>query len=757
MRSRTVIFVAAFGAGLATGLAHFQPGLVLIGSAAGCLALRRRDEVVVPAAMALGLLHGAWAERMAQRSCAALLPPGNIEVHIRLRGAASEGIVSGHPVALRCQGNVQLRWPAGQHRPAGSLVNVQGRWLPRRDFGGRASGLLVVRSVGIATGRGSLRARLDGLIAETNGRLFGPRAAIVDALVLGRRGGIPRELRDGFARSGLVHLLSISGFHVGLLAGWVVLLLRLLRIPRGAAGVAAAVTATGYVAFLGWPAPATRAAALAWLTSLAVIRQRRIQPTALLATTALLVLLADPWAIYDVGAWLSVTALWGATHFSRWSDGALGPRPALRTLFSSIGAVLATAPLTAAVFGSVALIGILLNFVAIPLAAAAVPGILVTLVAAPILPAVAGTLAAGTGAVLAALEQVALLGARLPGGAWITTPGWQAGVGWAGALVAACWVIAGRARAKHAGTRLVWVGAIVVWGQLGLAWRGAGTAGEGQLSLFFLNVGQGDAAAIRTPHGQWVLVDAGPIGDGRDAGREIVAPFLLRHGARRIAALLVSHAHADHLGGAGGLMDRLLPGLAVEPAVPVGDSLYLAFLDRLEADAIPWHRGRAGDRWTLDGVGFTVLHPEASWTGWGEDLNEDSVVLLVEYRNFRALLTGDAGFPVERQLHGRVGHVDVLKAGHHGSRTATGEEWLSELAPDAVVVSVGRNRYGHPAPPTLARIAAARAALWRTDREGTITVRTDGTRVRIEGRTRHQEFEAGEARVGQHQADTRRR
>ncbi|MBS1241737.1 MAG: hypothetical protein H6R40_1164, partial [Gemmatimonadetes bacterium] len=379
-------------------------------------------------------------------------------------------------------------------------------------------------------------------------------------------------------------------------------------------------------------------------------------------------------------------------------------------------------------------------------AAAAVPGILVTLLTAPVLPAVARSLAGGTALLLAGLEQTALLGARLPGGAWITAPGWQSGIGWGLALAAGCWVIAGRPRAGHAGTRVAWLGAVVVWGHLGLAWYQRGTAGEGQLSLFFLSVGQGDAAAIRTPHGRWILVDAGPVGGGRDAGREVVAPFLLRHGARRIEALLISHAHADHLGGAGSIMDRLTTGMAVEPAVPVPDSLYLAFLDRMEAEAIPWHRGRAGDHWTLDGVGFTVLHPDTSWAGWEEDLNEDSVVLLVEYRAFRALLTGDAGLPVERRLRGRVGHVDVLKAGHHGSRTATGPEWLAELAPSAVVVSVGRNRYGHPATATLARIAAVRAALWRTDREGTVTVRTDGTRVRVEGRSRHQEFEAGPPR-----------
>jgi competence protein ComEC len=738
-----VVLVIAFGAGLATGLAHFWPSVILFGSVSAAVALRRSDALVVPAVVALGLLHGAWAARMAERSCVVRLPPGRLELRVRLRGAVTDGMVTGHPVAVGCIGDIQLRWPAGQQRPAGSVVPVEGRWLPRRELGGRASGLFLVRTVGPGAGHPSPRAWLDGWIAGTNARLFGPRAPMVDALVLGRRGGIPRELRDGFARSGLVHLLSISGFHVGLLAGWVVLVLRLLRVPRGAAGVLAAVVATGYVAFLGWPAPAARAASLAWLAALAVIRQRKIQPTPLLATSALLVLLLDPWAIYDLGAWLSVSALWGATRFSRWSDVALGPRPGLRTLFASIGAVLATAPLTAAAFGSVALIGIVLNFVAIPLAAAAVPGILVTLLAASLLPAVAEALAAGTAVVLAGLEQTALLGARIPGGAWITIPGWEAGVGWGLALVAGCWVIAAGTRARPAGVRLAWVGVILVWGQLGLAWRQAGSAGEGQLSLFFLDVGQGDAAAIRTPRGQWVVVDAGPVGDGRDAGREIVAPFLLRHGAGRMATLLISHAHADHLGGAGSLMDRLRPGMALEPAVPVGDSLYLAWLGRMEADGIPWHRSRAGDRWTLDGVDFTVLHPDTAWAGWGEDLNEDSVVLLVEYGAFRALLTGDAGLPVEQRLRRRVGPVDLLKAGHHGSRTATGQEWLAELAPAAVVVSVGRNRYGHPAPPTLARIAAIRAVLWRTDREGTVTVRTDGHRVVIDGRSRHQEFEAG--------------
>ena len=122
-----------------------------------------------------------------------------------------------------------------------------------------------------------------------------------------------------------MHLLSISGFHVGLITAWVYLLARLLRLRRAPALAVAAVVGAGYVAFLGWPAPAARAAALALLAARCRIGQRQVQPDALLAATCLGVLLLDPWAILDLGGWLSAAALWGASRFTRWSDRALGP------------------------------------------------------------------------------------------------------------------------------------------------------------------------------------------------------------------------------------------------------------------------------------------------------------------------------------------------------------------------------------------------------------------------------------------------
>jgi competence protein ComEC len=257
---------------------------------------------------------------------------------------------------------------------------------------------------------------------------------------------------------------------------------------------------------------------------------------------------------------------------------------------------------------------------------------------------------------------------------------------------------------------------------------------DSHLTLHFLDVGQGDGALLRTPAGHWVLIDAGPASDRGDAGRRVVVPFLLRHGARELTVAFVSHAHADHLGGVPSVLERFRAGIVIEPGEPVADPLYHGFLDELATEVIPWRRGRRGDRFVLDSVQFTILHPDRDWSGWGEDINEDSLVLLVEYGSFQALFAGDAGFPAERELRNRTRPVDLLKVGHHGSRGSTGGEWLDSLRPLAAVVSVGGNNYGHPSPETLERLRRRRIAVWRTDRDGSVTVTTDGRRMTIEAK-----------------------
>ncbi len=735
MPAAALLVPISYGAGLATGLLHFGAPAGVVAVLA--LAVLRRNAAVSLAlgALLLGLGAAALARAADRERCAAMLPERSGWLVVRLRDpAAGRGLARASLPEHACRGSIDLRWNAGQELPAGSTVRVRGRWMRRAGIGGKAGGLLLVSAADTIRVEPGGAEKARNAVAARARDLYGTRAPLVDALVLGTRGGLDPAVRDRFAFSGLVHLLSISGFHVGLISAWVVLVLRLAGVSRARALSAGAVVAVAYVAFLGWPAPGTRAAALTAFLALLFQRQRRAHSDALLAQTCLVVLLIDPWAIFDLGGWLSAAALWGATTATRWSDARIGEGFFARTLASSLGATLATAPITAAMLGAVAVIGVVLNFAAIPIAALAVPGVVASLLVAPLWHGLAASLASGAGLLLHLLELLADAGARVPGGHVVVEESVASALPWAAALAAAMWAVGRRNTRQEAVRRaLLLVGA---WAWLSLA-SGlrptAGNAGRG-LTLHFLDVGQGDGAAIRTPGGRWLLVDLGPGGAGADAGRKVIAPFLARHGVRRLEMIILSHGHLDHLGGAAAVLERFRTALVLDPAAQVPDPAYTGFLDEVEAAGAGWKAARRGTSFELDSVRFTVLHPDTAWAGWGSDVNEDSIVLRIEYGGFTAIFAGDAGLPAEERMRGRAGPADLLKVGHHGSRGATGATWLRELEPKAAVVSVGRNRYGHPSPEALARLGRQGAAVWRTDHDGTVSVSTDGRTMTIRGR-----------------------
>jgi competence protein ComEC len=725
-----------YWAGLATGLLHFGGPVGVTVLAVGLALSGRPMSLLAAGGVLAGRLSGELAVALEREQCAARLPVGQLRLRARVLEPAD---AAGARITLDpdagCRGKVSARWPRGRPVEAGVRAVIVARWIPRPGLGGRPGGTLVVADATVIETRARVTDRLHNYLYAASHRLYGARAGMVDALILGRRGGIDLELQDRFARSGLVHLLSISGFHVGLITAWAFLICRLARMTRSTALATAAGASAAYVAFLGWPAPAARAAALAIVVARCQTRQRHVQPNALLAATCLVVLLVDPWAALDLGGWLSAAALWGASTFTRWSDRALGTSFWARTAASSLGATLATAPITAAFLGTVALAGLLLNFPAIPLAALAVPGVLGSLILLPIWPGAAEALAAGAGLGLHLLELCAVAGAAIPAGHLMVEPGSPGAIlPWIAVLPLALWIMGERNTPAEAGRRLAWSAAVALWLGLMPARVLGSPDGDRDLALHFLDVGQGDGAVLRTPGGRWIAIDAGPAGERDDAGRRVVAPFLERRGVRALAAIVVSHAHADHLGGVPALLGRFAVGMVLEPGGPVPDAAYAAFLSGLGRNGIPWHPARSGEGFALDGVEFTVLHPAADWAGWGEDVNEDSVVLLVRYGGFEALFTGDAGFAAEAVLRGKVRSVDLLKVGHHGSRGSTGEELLDSLHPLAAVISVGRNDYGHPAPETLARLGSRRVPVLRTDRDGTVSVTTDGTTMSVRTR-----------------------
>lgn len=688
---------------------------------------------LLAAVAVIGIAQGRLARVADREACPRRVTVGPVSLTVRLL----EPAIPGRPVRAGlvgggCRGSLTVRHRLPDTLAAGTTWRAEGRWIADSSRWRRAGGLLAIRQVQPVPGAASDRSeRLRNWLGRTIRDLYGPRAGLIEALVLGSRGTLDPALSAGFARSGLVHLLSISGFHVGLVWAWVVLGLGLVG-RRREAPFFASVLVGGYVGFIGFPAPAVRALALAVLDAWLQRRQRRPAVGALSAVVGGIVLLADPWALTDLGAWLSVAAMWGAIAASRWADGAGGVGAVGAIIASSAGATIATAPLAALVLGSVSFVGIVLNVVAIPLAAVAMPAALLSVVVAGLSSAVAGSLAAGAGLLLDLLERVAVLGARLPGAATTFEPGLEAAVGAAGLAALVAWVFGRRNRWNEVRRRLIWVAAVASVASLG---GDASRWGDGTgPALHFLDVGQGDAVAVVTGRGRWVLVDAGPVDARGDAGRRVVVPFLMRQGARRLALALVSHAHRDHFGGLASVVAAIPADVVAEPGIPVPDREYLALLDAVDDAGAVWRPLRAGDRFVVDDVEFAVVHPDPGWPGFGVDLNENSLVIHLRTGAFDAILTGDAGLPVEHMLLEKLGQIELLKVGHHGSRTATGADWLRALRPRAAVVSVGSNGYGHPAPETMERLREAKVPVWRTDLDGTVSIVPMPGSMRVRGR-----------------------
>jgi competence protein ComEC len=254
-------------------------------------------------------------------------------------------------------------------------------------------------------------------------------------------------------------------------------------------------------------------------------------------------------------------------------------------------------------------------------------------------------------------------------------------------------------------------------------------AGGGGLELAFLDVGQGDAVALRTPAGRWVLIDAGPLEERYDAGERRVLPYLRARRARRVEALILTHPHADHIGGAGAVMRGIPVARLVDPGLPFASPVYRDVLRTAERTGTGWVAARQDRVLRIDGVELAILWPTPASLDSPEDANDISAVVQIRYGGFRALLTGDAPAWVEERLVARYGATlrsQVLKAGHHGSRTSTSDAFLASVQPQLTVLSCGRrNRYGHPAPETVARLRRTGIRTARTDVDGTVLLRVD--------------------------------
>ncbi len=567
--------------------------------------------------------------------------------------------------------------------------------------------------------------------AQKIDRIFGADAAMARALLIADQREIPAEVRDRYAAAGLVHMLSISGLHVAVIAAAMELLFQVARFSRRTAIVGAFVTTGCYVAIIGAPAPAVRSAAMLGVTMASRLSQRPSSPWGALALGAFAPLV-QPRTILDLGYQLSVLGMCGliagGAVTRRYLSQVSGWRAHVaRELSISLVACAVTAPLVAYRFGTISLIAPVSNLFAAPLIGVAQPMLFLALVLAP-LEGAARFCAQAVHPLLLAFDRVASTAAAVPAASVIVHATWMtAGL----AAVAAAAIVVACVSRFPGRPALVAVACLAFM----VAAPPSHLLHRGEAELHVLDVGQGDAALLRTPRGRWVLLDAGPAWDGGDAGRRTVLPYLRRHGGT-LEAFVLSHPHTDHVGGAASVLAELEPRTYWDAAFAGGSLAYIASLTTARAEGIEWRRVHPGDAMMLDGVRISFLAPDSVWTVGLLDPNLASTVTLIQYGLVRFLLVGDAERAEEDWLLREYPtglQADVLKVGHHGSSTSSSDAFLAAVRPRAAVISVGaRNHYGHPSNDVLRALANAGAEVLRTDQSGTIIARTNGLRIEME-------------------------
>jgi competence protein ComEC len=535
-------------------------------------------------------------------------------------------------------------------------------------------------------------------------------AGVLVALAVGDQRAIDGGLWQLFARTGLSHLMSISGLHVTMVAAlgaWLVSFFwrrrpaLMLRLPAQKAAAAAGwATAFAYCLLAGFGVPAQRTLYMLTVVALALWFGRATAGSRVLALALLVVLLLDPWAVLSAGFWLSFGAV--ALLFFV-SAGRLAPRHWLAEWGRAQWAVtLGLLPALLALFQQFSLVSPLANAVAIPVVSFVVTPLALIAAALP-------------------FDALLLLAHQIL--SWL-----MAFVEWLAALPLAVWQ-------QHAPP--AWAVALAL---LGCAWlllprgfpaRGAGAVlllplvlveparpAHGELRLTVLDVGQGLAVHAQTARHD-LIYDTGPqFSPDANSGNRILLPYLRAAGVRRLDGLVLTHEDKDHSGGALSLIDGL----------PVAWSMSSLPADHPFREA-PGHRSCAdGQAWEWDGVRFEVLHPEAAaYDAAKRKSNDMSCVLKVTSAHGSALLTGDIETASEQALSKRQGgrlRADVLLAPHHGSRTSSSPEFLVAVGARTVIFPVGyRNRFRHPNEAVWRRYEETGAQLLRTDRDGAVTLR----------------------------------
>ncbi len=740
----------------------------------------RRAPLALPAVAALGAIlaeqHGCGIAALAVAACAVLAGmrdatrrPDAYAIALAACAGLTLSVVRGHPfvltaerptaryvatvagdvrnedglasTALAIDGAGTVRASLRDRVVAGERILVRGRLEPfdeprnpgepsmreiERDdgFAGRlASVQLLGRSPPDPFDARAWAARLRALASRRIRAVVPePSATILAGALWGERGALPDELHDAFQATGTVHVLVTAGLHLGIVAALIALLFGACGVHRVAACGCALFAIVAYAWFTGAHLPSERAATMIGVALLARACGARVTSWNALALAALVVAALWPASVGSASFALSFSCVAAIVLLADPLTAVFHrvplPERVREALALTCATQIGTWPLTAAIFSTLAPYAVLANAIVVPLVAVALPLGIATLA----LP----SLAPLTTLVLLTIEGVVRAIAALPGArATLGTPPLAALVAYDVVVVAGALALRRGRVVPAAGAFALACACVVLPGVVRFPHG---------LEITHLDVGQGDAAVIRTPHDRIILIDTGgelerpgATSNAERAGARIVLGYLRRAGIRRIDLMLLTHPHGDHVGGAAPIINAMPVGMIFDSGQAYSGRAYRDAIAAAHTHGVPVVLARRGMQWTSgDGVTLEVLAPSMPFLAdTGDDVNENSIVVMLRADGVRELFMGDAGEASEARLvaAGIDLHADAVKVGHHGSRYASTTGFVAAVHPQIAVISVGRhNTFGHPAEATVEAWRDVGADVLRTDRCGAISL-----------------------------------
>lgn len=564
------------------------------------------------------------------------------------------------------------------------------------------------------------------------------QAGLMNGMLIGCREGLSDEVKEAFSDSGLLHIMAVSGANVAFLAAPLSMLLRMLRIRKSAANLIIIAFLNLFACVAGFEPSVLRAVFMACILLLAAVIHREADVYSTIAVSCIIMLIISPYMLFNIGFQLSYAATLGIVmlygNISKAIRCRFIPKKTADVIAATLAAQIGVFPITLIHFNKVSVISLVPNILAAPLL-----GIITVLGAAmAILGQISLTLSVLLGYVnnilLSAVLYIVKWSSSMP---WATvrmvTPPLAAVIAYYSAVLYLIWYapLKGiRVNPKHVSAVLLLAAAVCLMYVIRPAC----------LEVVFLDVGQGDSAFVRTRSGMTVLIDGGgsnnPDTDSA-VGELTVVPFLLDSGVACLDAVIATHAHSDHMQGLMDVIETLSVRQLIIPSLD-DEACFAELLNLAESKGIPVMRCADGMVINLDDrTVMHVLSPEARCRADEESLNNTSLVLRLSYGKTSVLFMADAEKMVEERLmesaDARWLDADVIKIGHHGSNTSTGEEFLEIVDPAAAVISTGRNNFGHPSKKVLRLLDDRGIKYFRTDESGAVFLQSDGKRIRIRG------------------------